>query len=511
MKRDLNRLSENAFDVLIIGGGIHGAAIAYKIAASGFKTALIEQKDFCSATSANSLKIIHGGIRYFQHLNFKRIRESVKSRRAMMRIAPNLVRPLPCVMPTYGFGLKGKHALQIVLQMNDLFSFDRNRGLKHADRIPDGKILSKEECLNYIPGLKKEGLSGGALWYDALAVSTERLALTYIIKAAEKGAQIANYVTATDLLKRGNVVHGIRAKDVLTGERFDITAKLVINAAGSWISNTIRSSKLNHIKWQKGLNIIVKKRLFSDCAVGLEESRKSFDPSAVIKSKNRLLFFVPWRNYTLIGTTYKPYSGTPEELNISKDEIRELVEETNRIYPVADLNLNDVTFFHYGILPAKDQKQDSSSTQIDNHSEIIDHERVDNLKGIITIKGVKYTTAPQIAEETARLLKKRNISKTSHSHKPIPRHIDEDDRSEPELLLNEDPPLTAAEVLFSIREEMALKLSDIVFRRTDLGTAEQPAENTLHSIAKLMAEELSWDNQRILSEISEVQSCYRPN
>jgi len=183
MKRDLDNIASQNFDVLIIGGGIHGAAIARETALAGLKTVLIEKKDFSHATSSNSLKIIHGGLRYLQDLNIKRMRESVnikrmresvKSRKEMMRVAPHLVKPLGCVMPLYGWGIKGKEVMRTALFLNDMISYDRNHSLDACQHLLPGKILSKEQCLRYVPGLDQQGLRGACLWYDALAINTER-------------------------------------------------------------------------------------------------------------------------------------------------------------------------------------------------------------------------------------------------------------------------------------------------------------------------------------------------
>ena len=154
MTRDIKKLSSDIFDVLVIGGGVHGATIAYHTATSGYRTAIIEKNDFCGATSANSLKILHGGLRYLQHLNIKRMRHSITARREMMHLAPYLVEPLPCMMPLYGKGLRGKKVMQGALFLNDCISWDRNHDLPAGLHIPKGHIVSKKKCLEVIPDLE---------------------------------------------------------------------------------------------------------------------------------------------------------------------------------------------------------------------------------------------------------------------------------------------------------------------------------------------------------------------
>ena len=167
MKRDIHKLENSFFDVVIVGGGIHGATAAYHATLAGMKTALVDKSDFCHATSANSLKIIHGGLRYLQHLNIKRMRQSILSRRELMLFAPHLVRPLACIMPTYGFGLRGKEVMRLALLFNDIISWDRNKGLAQGSRLPKGFTITKDMCLKVIPDIETKGLRGASLWHDA--------------------------------------------------------------------------------------------------------------------------------------------------------------------------------------------------------------------------------------------------------------------------------------------------------------------------------------------------------
>ena len=172
---------------------------------SMFLLLVAECRDFSSSTSSNSLKILHGGLRYLQHLDFKRMRESIASRKEMMKIASDLVRPLRCIMPLYKNSfLKSKPVLLSALFLNDLISFDRNKGLKSSLRLPRGRILSKEQCAELLTGVNQESLTGGALWHDVLAVNTERLVLNFLLEADSYQACMANYVKATGFIKKNN-------------------------------------------------------------------------------------------------------------------------------------------------------------------------------------------------------------------------------------------------------------------------------------------------------------------
>jgi glycerol-3-phosphate dehydrogenase len=551
MKRDLLKLNKQQFDVLIVGGGIHGATTAFETARSGLKTALIEKEDFSHATSANSLKIIHGGFRYLQHLNFKRMRESIVSRREMMRIAPNLVKKLPCIMPTYSHGLKGKEIFGCALFIYNLISWDRNYHIEPENQLPLSRVLSKEKCSTIFQNIHQKGFNGAAQWYDAIAINTERLTLNYIRKAVQYGACVANYVKSVEAIIHDSRIVGVKAKDYFSGEEFDIYAKTTVNAMGPWVERNLLSADIRNIKkreWAKAINIIVKKEIFPGIAVGLEGNPEYMDQDALLKRQHRLYFFVPWRGYTMIGTNYKKADCNPDEFLVTADDIREMVDEVNKIYPAAELLYNDVTFFHGGMLPMKEGASNTAnSIQLDKTSRIVDYEKKDGIKSLLSIFGVKYTTAPIIAKKVLGLISK-NIKPSLEVNidQPIYNSFDDADSihrdlresnfkvdetilkhiienygdccgeilkyiyEEPRLadLVSLKPLITAAEIIFAVREEMALKLSDIVFRRTAIATAECPSHKTLGNIVEIMGKEFDWDEKRKQKEIEEVMGRF---
>lgn len=560
MHRDHAQLNKD-FDLLIVGGGIHGAILASKAARAGYCVALIDQDDFGASTSANSLKIIHGGIRYLQHLNLKRMRESIRSRRSMMRFAPHLVQPLACLMPTYGHGIKGREMMRIAFALYDAVSFDRNRGLPDACRLPCGGALSAADCRMAIPGLEDPRLNGAALWYDAMAMNTERLLIEYLLDAARYGAVSVNYLKADSLDIRDNCVKGVVATDRLTGKRFHLRARVVINTAGPWVDQLPgAASSLTPVtpgKWAMALNIVVKKRLFQNYAVGLEGWSEFVDKDAFIKRGKRLFFFVPWREqYTIVGTLYKPYEGLPDSFMVKQSDVVGIVEEVNRIYPAAKLQLSDVTFCHGGLLPRKDEedREDGADTvQLEKSTRIIDHRTRDSIDGLISVSGVKYTTAPDIADKLLALLEHQSIlparpnppyqeqsgSRYRQDHTSLIKRLGGEydrirrhlvttygpnwrevfdyviDSLGPEedaevLWVSEQPPLLAAEVYYFIKQECASKLGDVVFRRSPLGSAECPPSHVLENLADIMAHELNWSDEVRAGEIASIHHTFQP-
>jgi glycerol-3-phosphate dehydrogenase len=551
MIKDLQQLHSTQFDLTIVGGGIHGAVLAYTAARAGFRVALLEKGDFAGSTSANSLKIVHGGIRYLQHGDFKRMRESIVSRRRMMALAPHLVKPLRCLMPTYGHGIKGRETMRLAFAIYDLIAFDRNQGLAAENHLPCGTAISRDEVKWQVPGIAEEGLSGGAVWHDAIAIDSERLVLEYLKEAVRYGAVVANYTEATKIDMVGGWVSALVARDLQTGREIRVASHAVVNAAGPWLEKlTGRDAASGDQLWATALNIVVKKRLFEKYAVGLEGYTDFTDKDALIKRGKRLFFFVPWQDrYTMIGTTYTPYQGVADDFSPTRQEVAAVLEDINKIYPHGRLTMENVTYFHAGLLPMKEAEVGKAdSVQLDKSSMIIEHGPLDGRNGLFSIKGVKYTTAPDIAEKMVKILASdawlgeraagsylasppRNldfgpaINALGGEYAAVRNHLTTHYGSgwrevfrfivqhppanaDESLWLLEEPPLLAAEVRYFIHEEMAVTLADVMFRRTNLAAAECPARVTLQRIAGFMGGELHWSTVEQERQIVQVEQVF---
>ena len=550
MIKDLSQLQNTQFDVVIVGGGIHGAAFAYEAVRAGYRVALLEKGDFAGSTSANSLKIVHGGIRYLQHGDFKRMRESIVSRRQMMLMAPHLVKPLRCLMPTYGHGMKGRETLRLAFAVYDLIAFDRNRGLAAENHLPCGSAISREEVKWIVPGIAEAGLSGGAVWHDAIALDTERLVLEYLKEAVRYGAVVANYAEVTKITMAGGWVSGVVVHDARTGRELRVNCRAIVNAAGPWLEQlTGGTTGGGRQLWATAVNLVVKKKLFEKHAVGLEGYTEFTDKDALIKRGKRLFFFVPWQDrYTMIGTTYNPYQGNADDFVMSRREVAKILEDINKIYPHGGLTMEDVTFFHAGLLPIKEaDAAKADSVQLDKSSTIVEHGPQDGRNGLFSIKGVKYTTAPDIAEKMVKILAKdtwlgtrapgsyilrppRNldfgptISRLNGQYEEILAHlqsrygarwrevfawmVDRPLQPGQSAWLLTEPPLLIAELLYFIHEEMAVNLADVVFRRSNLAVAECPERAILARIAEFMGEELAWDDEERQRQIVQVEKVF---
>ncbi len=541
--RDLEKICADPLDILVVGGGVHGATIVYHLAKAGYRTAIVEKDDFCAATSANSLKILHGGLRYLQHFNIKRMRHSITSRREMMQLAPHLVEPLACMMPLSGKGLRGKGVMQAALFVNDCIGWDRNRGLPAEIRLPGGRIVSKEQCLEVIPGLSTEGLAGASVWYDALAVNTERLVLEYILKSVDHGARAANYAEVTGVAQGENNLYRVRVLDNLSQEEHQLQTRYIVNASGPWFEDFLNSPSMERNarkkkgkkqRWALALNIVSRKKLFSDYAVALEGQSSYEDKDAIIKRGKRLYFFVPWRNCTMIGTEYEERPTGPDRMQVRRETIQAMVDEVNAIYPAAELAYGDISFYHAGLLPMR-SGIDSADIQLEKNSTIHEHGDI-NFNRVLSVKGVKYTTAPYIAHELVQYFAKHVSGQQGKvlPARPVPDIVNNGDlqvngllkkrygsravsilvrmqeNPEHDIWLDETAELLKAEVRYLIDEEMACTLADVVFRRTGLGTAENPGRELLTKLSAFMGDILNWDEARKAKEVETLLQRYAP-
>ena len=468
MKRDLAALTAREHDLVVIGGGIHGAAAAWDAAQRGLSVALVEAQDFGAGVSWNSLKTVHGGLRHLQRADFAQVRESMRERRALLRMAPRIVRPLPFLVPTYGHGVRGREAMATALRLNDLIGRGRNEGLDEEHRIPRSRVLAPAEVERLVPGIEGKGLSGGAVWYDAQVTHSERLVVGLCRAAADAGAALANYVAATGFLRDGSRVTGIRARDVDGGGEMEIRGRMVLIATGPGLDRLLARAQVKPTgsPLLLGMNLVVRRAVVTSHAVGA-------------RSGNRYLFVVPWRERAIVGTAYDPASAAPDVA------VSRFLEESARAFPWAGLQPADVVLVHRGLVPGR-----RGAGAVETRSRLIDHEAADGVAGLVSLRGVKLTTARAEAEKVVDLVLRR-LSRPAVACRtavtPLPAAA----------------PLeggVAERARHAVREEMALRLSDVVLRRTDLGTGGPPSPADLDAAARAMAAALGWDEAKLRAE-----------
>lgn len=393
MRRAVDGLSGREFDVLVVGGGIVGACVARDAALRGLDVALIDRADFGGGASANCLKIVHGGLRYLQHLDVRRMRASIRERTAWLRIAPHLVEPMPFVLPIYGRGVDRRSVYRVALAINDALSWDRNDGLSRERRLPQGRLLTREECVALVPQLDSPALQGGALVYDAQMYSPERLVLEVVLDACGAGAIAANHVECVAPLYRGGRLAGVRVRDRVDGRRHDVRARVVVLAAGAAAPGLVALLLGREVPlppFSLAMNLVAP-------ALG---PRVGF---AVPSPGGRKLFIAPWRGRTLVGTAHYTYDGDPWAPHAER-YVERFLDEVNRSIPGWGLTRDDIALVHRGRVPLEPGGARRAAADIAGepillrHHWIVDH-AMDGVPGLLTVVAEKFTTARRIAEE----------------------------------------------------------------------------------------------------------------
>ena len=533
--RDTSRLGSGEFDVLVIGGGIQGLAIAYEAASRGLRTALVEAADFGSGMSFNHQKTVHGGLRALQSLDLRRVREGIRERRALARIAPWMLRPLPFLMGTYRSLTKGRTALRAGFRLERLLARDRNRGVEPELQLPPPKLLSRALTLKLFPGIKPQGLTGGAQWYDYQMVENDRLTCAFASAADRAGAVLVNYVTAVDAIRKDGRVIGVTARDAESDETFPVRASLTINAAGS---------RAGEVRRMFGVG----RTLPLLAAMNLVTTRPAHEIAlAAATAAGRMLTLVPWRGQAIVGTSQSRDLLEAGQDRVSPAELQAFVAEANQAFPALDLTLDAVTLVHRGLVPAAVRH---GVVDLRSRPAVEDHSR-EGTAGAMTVIGVKYTTARAVAEkvvDTAGRLLRKSVRQSATSTSVLPGGGIADHEAlvietarlarvevtpatvtrlartyaehsaaivrlaaeRPELSrpITQGTAAIAAEIVYAARNEMAVHLSDILLRRTALGAAGHPGVELLEQSAGHAARELGWSAERAGQEVAAVERVY---
>ena len=372
------------YDVVIIGAGINGAGIARDAAMRGLKVLLIDKGDVGGGTTSASTRLIHGGLRYLENFEFGLVRESLREREILLRIAPHLVKPLAITIPIYKQSKRGRLTIRAGMILYDLLSWNKS--------LPRHRMLSRADTLKRWPVLNPEGLLGSALYYDAQVEFPERLVLQNVQSACEFGAEVLTYMHVTGFAVENGKVSGVEfvRED---GQKHFAETDIVINAAGPWIDQVldrlpVESPRL--IGGTKGSHIVVPPFPGAPANGIYLEAR----------SDGRPIFVIPWNEVFLIGTTDVRFQGDPDEVRCELWEIDYLLAETNLALPGAHLTRDSILYTYSGVrpLPVTGDKDEQSITR--RHF-IREHPRLPNLLSIV---GGKLTTYRSLAEECVDLI-----------------------------------------------------------------------------------------------------------
>ncbi len=542
MQRNVRNLASEVFDLVVIGGGIYGVQIAWDAALRGLKVALVERGDFGHATSANSLKIIHGGLRHLQRADVLEMRRSAEERRILMHIAPHLVQPLPVLVPAYGHGLHGREALWAGLKVYSILSGEGDPSV-----VEEPRFLSPSACLDLVPDLPADGLTGGVVYYDAQVHNSERLLLSILHSAYTAGVRPANYAEVTGFHSESGRIRSVEIIDHLSGDLLHVHGDVFVNAAGPWVQEVLdllgdQAPRIRQ-SFARAMNICTSQPLSSQMAVGLlRRDRDLRDTSPKMRS-GRYFFVVPWKGKALTGTWYwdgKRASDEPTRL----PELARFIDALQQANPACRLTTDDVVHIHHGRVPIENDGN-RRPARLQTSERVYDHSE-EGLGNLITVVGVKLTTARSVAERIVdRVLVKqgrprvRSLTATTPVHggdlgelgsdgsdqdrreasggreRELHRLIRNHGSSYHQVLrqasgpTDHDPLATLrAEVLHGVRNEMAVMLSDVVMRRTELGAAGHPGREMLAACAAVMGAELGWSEAETRQQLHAVEAVW---
>lgn len=514
------------YDVVVVGGGINGAGIARDAALRGLRVLLLEKYDFGSGTSSWSSRLIHGGLRYLEHAEISLVYESLHERRRLRDAAPHLVKKLRLNIPIYKQSRRGKMLVHLGMLAYDILSLGK--------RMPAHRMLSREQLIAQEPGLKRDGLLGGAQYFDAQVTFAERLVLENIIGASQAGADVRNYTPVIGINVAQGQIRSVRFRERDTGNEAETTTRLVINAAGPWVDRvlaTVNRDIPRYMGGTKGSHIVT----------GRFDGAPNDAFYVEASSDGRPVFIIPWNGQFLIGTTDIRYHGDPTDAAASAEEVRYLLDETNRVFPGANLTVQDIHFTYAGVRPLPLQTKGPESAITRKHL-IKKHRRV--AKGLISIIGGKLTTYRELAEQAVDLAVRSlgdsaNACETRTLPLPGANGIDDagkrlrelpaladmgvsrlleiyggraaqiadlaSDNAELAKTLDPQNSVLAAEVVFALRHEFAHSLTDIVHRRLMTGLSADQGSSVCESIAAVAALESGWSKAEQSRQLAELR------
>ncbi|UCC87863.1 MAG: glycerol-3-phosphate dehydrogenase [Anaerolineales bacterium] len=528
-RENVDRMRSIQFDILIIGGGGTGAAVARDAALRGYNTALVEQSDFASGTSSKSSRLVHGGLRYLENFEFGLVFEGCRERRRLLRTSPNLVRPLPFVFPVHAGDPRPLWQVAIGMWLYDAMAVFRN--IERHQIWGKGRTLREEAVIN------PDGLTGATHYYDA-TTDDARLTLTIALDAHRAGATLANHMQVVGLLCEGHQVVGVQVRDQLTDDEIEVRARIVVNATGPWTDALLKMADphaARRLRPTKGVHLIVPhQRIRSQAAITLNSPRDG-----------RLMFLIPWGRFSIIGTTDTDYADDPADVQADAEDVAYILEAAGRAFPVAGLSEADVISAYAGLRPLIAEDAPSSGYKVSR-----EHQILNTTPGLFTIAGGKLTTwrsmAQEMVDELAGYLAREHglapARPCQTAHRMLPGGDIDDwhcylarqvvrlvDRLSPETIVHlvsaygtglthvlaqaEDDlrlvqpliaglPYLKAEVVHAVRYEMAITLEDVLARRTRI--LDQDGDQGLEvaaEVAQLMAAELNWSAQEQVRQV----------
>jgi glycerol-3-phosphate dehydrogenase len=494
------------WDVVIIGGGATGLGAALDSASRGFKTLLVEKYDFAQGTSSKSTKLVHGGVRYLKQGNISLVNDALRERGRLRNNAPHLVRNLAFIIPTYDWWEGPFYG--IGLKVYDFLAGKMGLGASH--------MLSREETVKALKNVNTEDLRGGVIYYDG-QFDDARLAIHLAMSAADHGATLINHCEAIGLLKDSNgLVNGVRLKNPLQEDEYEVKAKVVINATGVFVDHIRKMDEADHentVTPSQGVHIVLPKKF-------LEGNQAIMVPHT---ADGRVLFAIPWHEHVVVGTTdtaIDQFSIEPRPLQEELEFVLTHAQKYLHIQP----SESDVLSCFAGLRPLVSSGKNKKTASLSR-----DHTLITSRSGLITITGGKWTTYRKMAEDVidhAILVGQladipcKTVNLPLHGYQPGQDDILDslsvygtdaqkiealvNSMNQPQLLeqVHPDLPYRWADFLWAVRAEMASKLDDILSRRTRcLLCNAQASMEIAPKVADLVAQELGWDEAQKQEEL----------
>jgi glycerol-3-phosphate dehydrogenase len=523
-------LNDGEFEVVIIGGGMAGAGAARELATRGVSVALVDKGDFASGTTSRSSKLIHGGLRYLELFDFKLVRESLRERETLRRLAPHLVRPLPFLVPIFRGSSRSLIKVRIGLTLYDWLTpgFDRERS----------RVLPAVDALSLEPALQAEDLRGAGYYYDDLLLFPERLCLENVLSAGRYGARAFNYADAEEVVRdRQGRATAVRVRDLLSGRVVTLRARVVVNATGPWVDLIRERCQLT----ERGAHI-VRRTKGIHCLLPRLTERAIYHST----SDDRMIFVIPWREFSLVGTTDTEFSGDLDRLSATRDEVAYLLDEVRKAIADPRINPEAVLYTYAGVRPLSWDGAARSSDVSRAHRIVSEAEGT-----VLSITGTKLTCyrslSAALGDQVLRTLGKRSPSRTDRltldgldeeaarvearawldvgpemaatglSRESLEalvatygrgfRRVVELAGKVPggnELLCPQNPEI-AAQLHLAVQEEMAVSLQDVLLRRTGIGTSRCQGLDCAEAIGRRMGQLAGWTPRRLQAELDAYQ------
>ena len=493
--RDFRSAAAEDYDLIVVGGGVYGICLTLEAARQGLRPLLLERGDFGCRTSWNSLRIVHGGLRYLQQLGLRRFRQSVGERAWFLTHFPDLVQPLECLMPLYGKGLRRPSVFRLALAANEVLSWGRARDTSGERLLRPGRVISSRETLEMFPIAAKDDLVGGAVWFDAVMPLPQRLLIEMIHWATACGATVLNYVEATAMPEQERRHLGVAVVDRTDGEESLVHAPVVVNTSGPWcrdVAQRLDRDIADIHQVAVGFNVLLDIPGLSTSAAAVESKRPN----------GGTYFLVPADGRVLAGTFHSAWTGTLEDGRVLDEWLDEFLSDLSLALPAAGIDRQRVERVDWGFLPT-----DQSGSAVQARRPVIAHHGEEGgVEGLFSVSGVKFTTARLVAETTLRrVLAYLGRSWSENPGRARPTAASCMPREDLIEALQTDRESVAGEARRLATEECVVRLDDLMMRRTDWAADPSSAVELGRQIAPL----LGWDAERVSAETRRIAEITR--